>query len=244
MGLMLGWERCGSPGLPGCVDSPPLGLEHGLRDLGKGEEPLSTEWRGWTVGPDTSLNLPQFSFFTCDTQVHLLCSPGQVTSPLCASVSAAVRCCLRSCRVLGGLSGRDWRGGKCQSSVGAHAGILPGVCCPHCCRGYSVTPRGKGENRCPRCSRSWEQGWGLEPTRQVQRRSPGKGVKGLSRTSAGGGIAGCSRNDRPAPSQLLFVLGLVSSLKPVTEGGTVRPQVGWTFVAPMKFTCSWDCLEA
>lgn len=52
------------------------------------------------------------------------------------------------------------------------------------------TPRGKGENRCPRCSRSWEQGWGVEPTWRVQRSSPGKGVKGLSCTSAGGALPG------------------------------------------------------
>lgn len=49
LGLVLGWERHGSPGLLGCADSPLLSLEHGLWDLGKGEGPPSTGLMRWPV---------------------------------------------------------------------------------------------------------------------------------------------------------------------------------------------------
>lgn len=84
----------------------------------------------------------------------------------------------------------------------------------------------------------------MNPTRLVQRSSPGKGMNGPSPASVGGALPG-----RTEVTTLLRAHGSLSlaQCRPLDwslSGGTVLPQGRWIFVEPVKFTCSWDSLKA
>lgn len=113
-----------------------------------------------------------------------------------------------------------------------------------CYRSEAFSQRNKGES----CSPSVREpgagvGWGGDPAVLVPESSPERELC-FSHTRCGLGVVRCSRNDSLVQSALPFVFFAQYGPLNWSLRGSVLHQAGQIFVKPMKFTSSWDHLEA